>query len=106
VSCDELVRDLRIARPFLRKILQRLNKKGLLTSYKGKCGGFTLARPASRISVYDIIKAFQGSLSLNECLFLKSACPRKARCTLRKEIDAIERYVVARLHSLAITSLF
>ena len=42
VSVKELVKNLKVPRPFLRKILQVLDKKGLLRSYKGKGGGFLL----------------------------------------------------------------
>ena len=40
ISASELVANLKIPRPFLRKILQTLNREGILNSYKGKGGGF------------------------------------------------------------------
>ncbi|MBM3255649.1 MAG: Rrf2 family transcriptional regulator, partial [Candidatus Omnitrophica bacterium] len=44
VSVSELVDSLKIPKPFLRKSLQLLNKKGVLKSYKGLGGGFKLTR--------------------------------------------------------------
>jgi Rrf2 family protein len=105
VSVSELVAALKIPRPFLRKILQILHKKGVLKSYKGFGGGFLLAKPAKKIFLVDLIEAFQGEFSLNECLFKKMPCSGIATCVLRKKIDSIEGYVVSRLKSITIASL-
>lgn len=75
VSVTELVRALKIPRAFLRKILQVLNKKGLLVSHKGSGGGFTLARRPAEIYLVDLMEAFQGSFKLNECFFKKRSVP-------------------------------
>lgn len=105
VSVSQLVKELKIPRPFLRKILQILNKKGVLNSYKGKGGGFLLAKPAHKIFLVDLIEIFQGTLRLNECFFKKMVCPNIDTCSLREKIRGIERYVVKELKSITIASL-
>ncbi|MBU2540858.1 MAG: Rrf2 family transcriptional regulator [Candidatus Omnitrophica bacterium] len=102
VSVRELVRELRIPKPFLRKILQILNQKKLLHSFKGQGGGFRLARPAERILLTDLISIFQGKVRFNECMFKKSICPEIKICALKKRLDEIERYVVKKLSSITI----
>jgi len=101
----DLVRELRIPRPFLRKILQTLNKKGILKSYKGKEGGFLLAEPADKIFLMDLMNIFQGKLKLNECLFKKRICPNLKTCSLREKLKEIEEYVVSQLKAINIASL-
>ncbi|MFC1645983.1 RrF2 family transcriptional regulator, partial [Candidatus Omnitrophota bacterium] len=105
VSVTELVRKLRIPRPFLRKILQVLNAKGILESHKGKGGGFVLTRAPKNISLVDLIETFQGSFRLNECFFKKIICPHRKGCSLKKAIDIIERRVITDLKSISIASL-
>lgn len=105
VSAAELQKNLKIPRPFLRKILQVLNKEGLLISYKGKGGGFSLANPTDKIFLADLIRIFQGSLRLNECILARKVCPNVRRCILKKELDGIERYVISKLKSINIASL-
>jgi len=105
ISVGELVRELKIPRPFLRKVLQVLNRKKILKSYRGKGGGFVLAVCAPKISLVDLIKIFQGPLRLNECFFKKMACPRRKTCTLKKKIDRIEKYVIKELSSITLVSL-
>ena len=105
VSVAELVKSLKIPRPFLRKILQKLNKQGILKSYKGKDGGFLLAKPANKIFLVDLIETLQGPLRFNECFFKKIICPNISACALRKKIERIERYIFLELKSISLASL-
>ncbi|MDD5255052.1 MAG: Rrf2 family transcriptional regulator [Candidatus Omnitrophica bacterium] len=100
-----LVAALDIPRPFLRKILQTLNRNGLLKSYKGQGGGFMLAKPAERIFLLDLIKVFQGPFKLNECLFKREACPNTKKCVLKQRLDRIEEHVLRELKNITIASL-
>jgi len=104
-SVTELVRKIKIPRPFLRKLLQRLNKEGILKSSKGQNGGFILAQEPNKIYLADLIKIFQGSLRLNECLFKKAPCPQSRICPLNKIIENIEKDVVSKLSLITVASL-
>ena len=105
ISVTELVKALKIPRPFLRKILQALGRKGIVRSSKGVGGGFGLAVPANRIYLVDLIEALQGPFSINECIFKRKLCPNVRACPLKKKIDAIGRYVESELRSITIGSL-
>lgn len=105
VSVADLVKELKIPRPFLRKILQVLNKKKILKSYKGRGGGFLLGRPAEKIFLIDLIKIFHGPPKLNECLFKKLPCLNRKTCALKKKIDRIEKRVISGLQSITLSSL-
>ena len=105
VSVAEMVAALKIPRPFLRKILQTLSREGLLKSTKGQGGGFSLAQPAEKILLTDLIRIFQRTIQLNECVFKKKLCPNRATCVLKKEIDAIEGDVLDRLRRISLASL-
>jgi Rrf2 family transcriptional regulator, iron-sulfur cluster assembly transcription factor len=52
-----------IPETFLSKIFQRLVKNGLIRSRRGFRGGFHLARPASQITLREVIEALQGPLA-------------------------------------------
>ncbi len=47
--------------PYLEKILQALRQAGLVISHQGNQGGFSLGRPASEITLRQIIDALEGS---------------------------------------------
>jgi Rrf2 family protein len=105
VSVTELVGSLKIPRPFLRKIMQTMNKKGVLSSHKGNGGGFLLARPADQIFILDLVRIFQGSTTLNQCLFKKRLCPDRGGCPLKKKIESLEKYVFSELKKTTIAGL-
>jgi Rrf2 family protein len=84
VDVNELVRELGIPRPFLRKILQTLSGEGLLLSYRGQGGGFSLARTPEKILLTDLIRIFQKTIRLNECIFKKKICPQRGTCMLNR----------------------
>jgi len=105
VSVSELVRELNIPRPFLRKILQILNNKGILNSHKGKGGGFSLALPPDKIFLNKLLEAFHGPLKLNECFLRKDICADVRTCVLKRKVADIERRVRDDLRSISIYSL-
>ena len=104
-SVGDLVRALKIPRPFLRKILQRLNNAKLLKSYRGQGGGFSLAVPLDKIYLLGLIRIFQGQFKLNECFFKKRSCPDIPTCGLKKKIDKIEKQVIKGLDAINISCL-
>ncbi len=105
VSAEEMVTRLKIPRPFLRKILQILSGEGLLKSTKGQGGGFSLACSKEKVLLTDLIRIFQNTIQLNECVFKKKTCPNRSTCMLKKKIDSIERDVFKRLRGISIASL-
>jgi Rrf2 family protein len=56
-----------IRKKFLHAILLELKNAGVLASKKGRGGGYSLARPANRIIIADIIRALDGPLAPIPC---------------------------------------
>lgn len=48
---------------FVENTLVDMRRSGLVRSHRGASGGFTLARPADRITVADVIRAVDGPLA-------------------------------------------
>ncbi len=105
VSATELSRRLKIPYPFLRTILQTLNAKKILTSFKGKGGGFALARSPEKIYLTEVIKILQGPVNLAECIFRASVCPGSRTCRLRKIMLRLQKIVVAELKSVTLANM-
>ena len=47
---------------FLEQLFTTLRRDGLLQSHRGVKGGYTLARPADRITVLDVVQALDGKV--------------------------------------------
>ena len=105
VTAADLHRTLAIPRPFLRKILQALGRAKILSSCKGKGGGFWLTSRPENISIMDIIETFHGKLKLYECFFRKRKCRRARTCKLRKRLNIIEKHALSELRAITISSI-
>jgi Rrf2 family protein len=105
VSAANLTGPMGLPWPYLRKILQGLARAGLVTSSRGKGGGFVLARPARAIRLADVIAVFQGPVRIHDCLFKKRICPDVRTCPLRTTLDRLEAGLVAELEAVTIADL-
>jgi len=63
VKSDSLARDQEIPPKFLENIRRSLRQAGIVASQRGAEGGFRLDKPASEISVADVIRALDGPLA-------------------------------------------
>ena len=104
-SAARLAAELSIPGPFLRRILQRLEKDGFVSSQKGLKGGFALKKEPSKISVLDIINAFQGGINLNDCFMASGLCSNAKSCPLHKRLKRINKNVSDELALIDIASL-
>jgi len=105
VSVPELVKELRIPRPFLRKILQMLNKSKVLKSFKGSGGGFRLNKPADKIFILDLVTANQGPFELFGHTIKDEPCHNAKKCILKKKLDVIESNIKKELKNITIADL-
>ncbi len=105
VSASELSRKLGVSWPFLRRIMQELSREGLVSSKKGKGGGFRLEIPAHKIMFFELVRIFQGALEFHRCIIRDKVCPNIKNCPLRKKLKNIEDIVMKELKSITIESL-
>ena len=91
-SLRDICRAQEIPETFLAKILQSLSHAGLAISQRGARGGFALARPASEISMRDVVEAVDGPIALNPCVLWPEDCSRSDECQVHVAwVEAQER---------------
>lgn len=59
---------------FALKILRKLSTAGIVKSYKGAGGGYELALPPEKISLYDIVELVEGSYCFSRCVREEYVC--------------------------------
>ncbi len=84
----EIAEKNQIPRKFLDAILLELKNAGLLSSKKGKGGGYHLARPADKITAGQIIRILDGALAPIACASRSAYkpcadCPDEDACAVR-----------------------
>jgi len=74
VQVKNLAQVLKASPYHLYKVLERLEKEGLLRAVRGPRGGYRLARDGSEITLLEVYQAIEGRLRDRECLFQKRIC--------------------------------
>ncbi|MFC4606054.1 RrF2 family transcriptional regulator [Rhodococcus kronopolitis] len=63
VKADRLAQAQAVPHKFLEAVLGELRRAGMVSSRRGRDGGYWLARPAAEITVADVIRAMEGPLA-------------------------------------------
>jgi Rrf2 family protein len=82
VGIREIATELNIPAHFLAKILQSLSERGILDSYKGAAGGFTLHGSARDVALIDIIAAIDGLEMFSHCILGFPGCGTGKPCPM------------------------
>lgn len=91
VTAGELAVRADAPRKFLEAILLILARQGLVTSRRGKFGGYLLGREPEQISFAEIIRLVDGPLALTPCVSRTAFrrcedCRDLASCALREAL--------------------
>ena len=95
----------RVPLRFALKILRKLVASGIIVSYKGAHGGYTLARSADRITLRQVIEAVEGPYMISRCQRTKYSCTHTASCRFHEIYDEISVLVRKKLDSYTFASL-
>jgi Rrf2 family protein len=97
---------------YLAKHLQAMSRAGLLDSVPGQRGGYRLARPASRISVLEVVEAIDGSTPAFRCSEIRRRGPAavaareyRVPCSIHQVMNRADAAWRAELASTSIADL-
>lgn len=68
LSAAELSERKNIPSPFIYRVLKKLESKGILRIRRGPKGGYSLREDCGRLTLYDVISAFENTFIVTECL--------------------------------------
>lgn len=107
VSAREIAEPTRTRVALLMSVLKSLNQKGLLRSTRGASGGYSLARPASEISLADLIDAVEGPVRFVKCVpgFADAGCEMTNTCPVRRPVLKISEHLRQFLAGISIATL-
>jgi Rrf2 family transcriptional regulator, iron-sulfur cluster assembly transcription factor len=82
VLSKQIANALSMPKEYMHKVLRVMVNEKLLISLKGPQGGFTLARSAHDITVYEIITAIDGTEFFETCIIRPDVCDDNNPCAL------------------------
>ncbi len=83
VRLTEISKCTGVSRNYLHQLTIQLKTQSLLVGFSGRNGGYRLARPASEITILDVMNATLGPLELTECVASPESCLWGDMCECR-----------------------
>lgn len=80
VPAGDIATGLDVPANYLSKILHTLSRAGVVSSERGPGGGYRLARPADRMSLADVVGAFEPISPGSRCLLGQARCHDDQPC--------------------------
>lgn len=90
---------------FVRRLVAELVSAGILRTTRGANGGVSLARPASAISLLELVQTMEGGIVLNHCVDEPKACPLSAFCPVQNAWTGATRALEENLASVRFDAL-
>ena len=90
---------------YLSQLMAPLKSAGLIKSFWGNRGGYVLNRPASEITLLDIIEAVEGPIALLDCVLDPELCERSDYCECIGVWQTINESIVATLQHYTLADL-
>jgi Rrf2 family transcriptional regulator, iron-sulfur cluster assembly transcription factor len=104
-GAQEIASTQRIPKAFLWKVLYRLQQKKLVRSFKGVGGGYELAYPAQKVSLYYLVNAFATKPLFRGCLFGFPQPSDSARCRFHPMCSRINDHLLQALKRSTLADL-
>jgi Rrf2 family protein len=105
IFLKEVSRSQEISEKYLGQIIMPLKAAGLVKSFRGAHGGYTLQREPEKITVREIVATLEGDLNLVECVANPSSCERYAGCVTQEVWCQISRAVSDTLEGITLADL-
>jgi len=94
VMIADIAEQAQVPRKFLEQILLQMKNRGIVHSYRGKFGGYTLGRQPEDITFAEVIRVIDGPLALSPCASRTAYrrcddCVDENTCSIRKVLLAV-----------------
>lgn len=101
----DLAEDTATPESFLSKVMQALARAALVSSKRGKLGGFAILDRGREATMREVIEAIDGPICLNLCLNGGKDCERKSWCPAHPVWARAQRAMVDVLMSVKVSSM-
>jgi Rrf2 family transcriptional regulator, iron-sulfur cluster assembly transcription factor len=91
VQAEEIAQKLVVPRHFVSKILKKLVKSGVLSSSKGKAGGFTVNERTREFLLVQLFELTDGMDTFNKCSLRLQDCNELNPCPLHLQLNNIKQ---------------
>lgn len=87
---------------FLLKLLRKLKTAGIVKSYRGVKGGYSLGRSPENITLKDVIEAVEGPICINRCTYSPEECNanKNGKCAVHHALIGVQKKLIRELEEV------
>lgn len=106
-TSEEVAKATGVSRGYVISILRRLSKAELVEVIRGVKGGFRLKKKPDKISLFDVIKAMEVTMCINQCLDEEENCNLHVtgQCPVRKFYLSLQEQMESELRNMTFEML-
>ena len=113
MTAAALAAEARLPRATVAKVLKALAHASVVAGARGAAGGYRLARPATDISVAEVVAAIDGAIGMTQCAGhdgdigddMMLSCERESFCPTRPHWRRINLAIGAALASVSLAEM-
>lgn len=101
----EIAKKINSPEQFTAKILQNLAREKIVSSMKGRGGGFFYDEPATPLTLYEVIRVMEGEIFFFKCGFGLQRCNSENPCPLHDDYSPVREGFFNLVKTMTIQSL-
>ena len=107
LSSGAIQQEMLIPPALMSRIVAQLARAELVNTFPGREGGLMLPRPASQITLKDVVEAFEGPILLSECLQARDEddCPFRSNCPVSSKWGRVQVAMLREMATVTFESL-
>jgi len=104
-KATDIIEDLKIPHRYLRKLMTKLAKSGIIISIQGKYGGYKISKSLEDISLLEIVEAAGEKIIKKDCFFGLEKCLFHNKCSMHEKWASINQQIYDVLDSTKLSDI-
>ncbi len=100
ILVSDIAHALKIPESYLAKVFRNLAKTGLIRSFRGAKGGYSIGRSPEKITLKDVVKAVEGDTPIYQCLAERRGCHGQDVCKVIEAFETAEEHFYDQLEKV------
>ena len=106
VPARRIAKGMDIPVRFLPQVLGDLGRAGIVEARLGRAGGYRLSKPASEISLLEVIEAAEGDARRQTCVLTGKACGKDdVHCDVHEVLSEAQDAILERLAGTSVADV-
>mgnify|MGYP001824473363 FL=1 len=105
VPARHIAKEMDIPVRVLPQVLGDLNRAGIVEARLGRAGGYRLSKPATEISLLDIIEAAEGDARRQTCVLSGKPCDGSDPCDVHDMFFEAQEAILQRLDGVSVAEV-